>query len=189
MAPTFEQTILVTGANGYLSGHIIKAFLERGYCVLGTVRSPQKGEGLESLFEEFGNFSVCTVADFSKVEDYRCAFENVEKPITGVIPVASPVSFEIEDNDRDLIQPAIAGMSGILQATKRYGRDVQRLVYTSSHATIVDIAKGTRPGYTYTEKVWWVQVLWSRADRIVGLESSDERGGGHRPSCDCILLF
>ena len=33
-----KDTVLVTGAEGYLAGHVIKTLLERDYTVIGTVR-------------------------------------------------------------------------------------------------------------------------------------------------------
>lgn len=33
------KTVAVTGANGYVGSHLIKKLLEKGYKVVGTVRS------------------------------------------------------------------------------------------------------------------------------------------------------
>ncbi len=33
------RTVLVTGASGYIAGHIVAQLLDRGYTVRGTVRS------------------------------------------------------------------------------------------------------------------------------------------------------
>jgi len=37
--PTSPERVLVTGASGYLAGHVIFYLLERNYLVRGTVRS------------------------------------------------------------------------------------------------------------------------------------------------------
>lgn len=34
-----KSTVLVSGATGYVASHIIKLLLEKGYHVIGTVRS------------------------------------------------------------------------------------------------------------------------------------------------------
>lgn len=60
----------------------------------------------------------------------------------------------VEDNERDLLLPAIRGTTGILEATAKYNQNVKRIVITSSFAAIVDLSQGLRPGYTYTEKDW-----------------------------------
>lgn len=153
MSSPSEQTILVTGANGFLAGHIIKKFLDQGYHVRGSVRSEKSGDGLKALFDESGRFSLCIVPDISKEEDYEPAFKDPAKPITGVMNVAAPFSFKVEDNVRDLLDPAVAGIKGILYATQRYGKDVKRLVTTSSFAAIIDLSKGYRPEHIYTDQV------------------------------------
>jgi nucleoside-diphosphate-sugar epimerase len=42
--PQNEQTVLITGASGFLASHIIDSFISRGYNVRGTVRSKSAGE-------------------------------------------------------------------------------------------------------------------------------------------------
>lgn len=61
--------VLVTGASGFLAAHVVKAFLSRGYTVLGTVRSPSKGDYLKRLYEpEFpGKFDYVVVKDIAEV--------------------------------------------------------------------------------------------------------------------------
>ncbi len=56
--------------------------------------------------------------------------------------------------ERDLLSPAIKGTTEILKAIKAHAPQVKRIVITSSFAAIVDLSKGTRPGYTYSEKDW-----------------------------------
>jgi len=40
--PGDDSLVLVTGASGYIAGHIIKLLLERGYRVRGTIRSVKR---------------------------------------------------------------------------------------------------------------------------------------------------
>jgi nucleoside-diphosphate-sugar epimerase len=42
----------------------------------------------------------------------------------------------------------------LLKAIKEYNPRVKRVVITSSFAANIDVAKGLRPGYTYTETDW-----------------------------------
>ena len=42
--------VLVTGASGYIAIHVVKALIDRGYFVRGTVRSDKKGEYIRNLF-------------------------------------------------------------------------------------------------------------------------------------------
>ena len=41
--------VLVTGANGFIAGWIVKYLLERGFSVRGTVRSLDKADSLRSV--------------------------------------------------------------------------------------------------------------------------------------------
>ena len=46
-----SQTILVSGASGYIASHVIKQLLKRGYKVVGTVRSLANKEKYQFLYE------------------------------------------------------------------------------------------------------------------------------------------
>jgi dihydroflavonol-4-reductase len=46
-----KPTVLVTGASGYIASHVIKELLERGYKVVGTVRSINNKEKYAFLYE------------------------------------------------------------------------------------------------------------------------------------------
>jgi nucleoside-diphosphate-sugar epimerase len=60
----------------------------------------------------------------------------------------------VEDNERDLLRPAIDGTTSVLTSIQKHAPNVKRVVITSSFASIIDMDKGVRPGYTYTEKDW-----------------------------------
>ena len=47
--------VLVTGANGYVAAWVVKALLEQGFAVRGTVRSEAKSTHLCSLFKSYGD--------------------------------------------------------------------------------------------------------------------------------------
>lgn len=155
MTATSEQTLLITGANSFVGGHIIQNALEKGYNVRGTVRSESSAAKVHAIFDKYASqLSVKVVSDITKPELYESAFAGATAPITGVISVAAPFALKVDDNRRDLLDPAVNGAIGILEATKRYGSDVRRLVNTSSFASIFDMSKGYRPGYTYNETDW-----------------------------------
>ncbi|KAK0702174.1 hypothetical protein B0H67DRAFT_595244 [Lasiosphaeris hirsuta] len=155
MASPSEQTILVTGANSYVAGHIIKLALEKGYYVRGTVRSESSTAKVRDNFSDYAaRLSFGIVPDIARPELYESAFASPSAPITGVINVAAPFTLKVEDNRRDLLDPAIGGATAVLEAAKRFGPSVRRVVNTSSFAAINDLGQGTRPGYTYSEKDW-----------------------------------
>ncbi|KAJ9149267.1 NAD-dependent epimerase dehydratase [Pleurostoma richardsiae] len=152
MASLSEQTLLVTGANGYVAGHIIKLALEKGYKVRGTVRSDASIPKLRDTFAQYASqLTFAIVPDITKPELYERAFES---SVTGVIHTASPFVFEVKDRAKDILEPAINGAVAILDAVKLYGPCVRRVVTTSSFAAIIDVSLGHRPGHTYTEQDW-----------------------------------
>jgi nucleoside-diphosphate-sugar epimerase len=58
------------------------------------------------------------------------------------------------DFEKELYQPALNGTVSVLEAVKKYNPSVKRIVITSSFASNVDVTKGLRPGYVYTESDW-----------------------------------
>ncbi|KAI8648628.1 NAD-dependent epimerase dehydratase [Fusarium keratoplasticum] len=148
-----SQTILVTGANGYLALHVIDQLVKNGYNVRGSVRSKKADEKVRSTFpnEYGGKVKTFFVKDLTNPEDFAGAFED----ITGVIHAASPAPSNVEDAVRDMLDPAIKGATSILEAAKRYASpSFKRVVHTSSFSANLDIAKGPRAGYVYKDSDW-----------------------------------
>ena len=58
--------VLVTGANGFVAGWVIKSLLGAGFSVRGTVRSESKAASLRGAFASFGDrFEAVTVPDLT----------------------------------------------------------------------------------------------------------------------------
>lgn len=55
---------------------------------------------------------------------------------------------------QDLIDPAVIGTTGILNAIMEGAPTVKRVVITSSFAAVCDPSKGNWPGHSYTEEEW-----------------------------------
>lgn len=55
---------------------------------------------------------------------------------------------------KQLLDPAIIGTTGVLRSIKKSAPSVKRVVITSSFASIVDAFQGDRPGHTYSEEDW-----------------------------------
>ena len=60
----------------------------------------------------------------------------------------------VENNERDLLDPAIKGTTGILASIKAHNPGVRRVVITSSFAAMLDLEKGNWPDHTYKEADW-----------------------------------
>lgn len=52
---TEKRIVLVTGANGYIAGQVIAAFLSAGYAVRGTVRSKPSAKALVEALSQYGD--------------------------------------------------------------------------------------------------------------------------------------
>lgn len=83
------------------------------------------------------------------------AFERAvisESPFEAVIHTASPYTYDVDDNQRDMLDPAIKGTEEILMAVSKSAPTVKRVVITSAFAAIVDTFQTER--YQYSEKDW-----------------------------------
>lgn len=154
MSSPSEQTILVTGANGYIALHIVKQLLDRGYNIRGTVRSQKASDKVRTAFPQHwgSRLETAFVADLTRPECYADALDD---KVTGVIHAASPVHGVVEDNVRDMLDPAIKGATAILDAVSQMASSsCKRVLHLSSFSAMLDPAKGFRPGYIYTDNDW-----------------------------------
>jgi nucleoside-diphosphate-sugar epimerase len=159
MSTPSEQTLLITGATGFIGQHVLQQALSRGYNVRATVRSDKSKSKLPSEFDSAissGQLTFASVSDITVAANYEQAFKDTTHPITGILHLASPFSFDVTDMKKDLLDPALDGTRAILEAAVQYGQgELRRIVITSSFAAIVDLKQGYRPGYTYSEKDWF----------------------------------
>lgn len=120
-----------------------------------TVRSQEKADKIKEAHPGLGKDKL----DFAIVEDIAVegAFEKAvvsDPPFEVVIHTASPFHFNVTDVQKELLDPAIIGTTGILKSIKKSAPSVKRVVITSSFASILDPFKGNNPGYEYSEKDW-----------------------------------
>lgn len=129
-----EKPVCVTGASGFVASWIVKQLLAAGYAVRGTVRDaskPEKYEYLTSLEGASERLELVS-ADLLKPETFTAAVEGCEM----VMHTASPYVLTVEDAQKDLVDPAVLGTRGVLEACQAAG--VKRVVLTSSAAAITD---------------------------------------------------
>ena len=147
-------TVLVTGASGYISTHIIQQLLKQGkFRVRGTVRSlasESKIQPIKQLVPEAKYPLTLVEADLEQVE---CWVEAV-KGCAYVIHVASPFPSKIPRDENDIIRPAVNGTLNVLRACSEAGC-VKRVVLTSSIAAVSSGMNGNgNPEHVYTEEDW-----------------------------------
>ncbi|KAF8755602.1 NAD-P-binding protein [Rhizoctonia solani] len=139
--------VLLTGANGYFAVHAIKDLLDRGYTVVGTVRSDSKGEELIKLFPLHADkLTYAVVPDILK----RGAFDQVirEGNYDAIAHAASPVVLP-SGTIEDFVRPAVDGTVGILESVKSYGQTVKRVLIVSSTVTVDTFQKGVKHNETH----------------------------------------
>jgi len=149
-----SQPVAVTGATGYVAGHIIKELLNNGFKVHGSVRDPQNKEKLKYLnkmAKDLPGSIVFFQADLLQQGSFDKCFENCSR----VFHTASPFKLEVSDPKKDLIDPALEGTRNVLESVNKWS-SIERVILTSSCAAIygdvVDIEK--TPNGVFTEDHW-----------------------------------
>lgn len=146
--------VLLTGGSGFIAAHVLELLLKRGHSVVTTVRSQGKADKIKEAHPNAGqNLSFAIVEDIAQEN----AFDNAVKsdpPFEAVIHTASPFHFNVTDVQKQLLDPAVIGTTGILKSVKKNAPSVKRVVITSSFASILNPFKGAAPGKTYSESDW-----------------------------------
>lgn len=79
MSAPKDKTILITGASGFVATHVVKAFLERGYQVRGTIRSEQTATNVRKNFLEYSDrLSFTIVEDIAQPGAFDEAVQGVD---------------------------------------------------------------------------------------------------------------
>jgi nucleoside-diphosphate-sugar epimerase len=125
--------------------------------VVATVRSDEKGQYLLDLFQG-KPVSYVLVSDIAAPGAFDKAVVS-DPPFDTVLHTASPFHFNITDNKKDLLDPAINGTTGLLKAVHSFAPSVKRVVITSSFAAI---SKYGSPPKLYNETIWNDQT-WEEA--------------------------
>lgn len=148
------STVLVTGANGFIAQHIIRQLLEKGFNVVGTVRSEEKATQLLNLFQN-EKLSLELVPELAKPNAFDELFAKKGRGFKYVIHTASPCHYNSQDFENDILRPAIEGTKSVLNSIKKYAADsVQKVVYTSSFAAISNVRYAYDSSITLTEESW-----------------------------------
>ncbi|KAJ6622650.1 NAD-P-binding protein [Mycena sp. CBHHK59/15] len=142
--------VLVTGITGYIGTYTALAFLEGGYTVKGTARTASKAEDWIARFPTHKtNYQYAVVP----VLGAPGAFDEVVKGCDIIAHVASPVqSIPNQDNEADVLIPAVKGTLDLLRATKNEPR-IRRVIFTSTLGAAMEPTQ-FEAGSTLTEKDW-----------------------------------
>lgn len=144
-----NETVLVTGATGFVAGHCLLQLLEDGYQVRTSVRSLSREQEVRDALAPHvstENLSFVTL-DLTKDDGWAEALKGCKY----LLHVASPFPVTEPKHEDELIIPARDGALRALRAAAKAG--VCRTVLTSS---VVAVAYGVKqqPDYIYTEDDW-----------------------------------
>ena len=146
--------VMVTGATGYVAGHIIKRLLKEGVTVHAAVRDPSREEKLKYLNEIAAN-SPGEIKYFKSDLLHEGSYAKAMQGCSIVFHTASPFTLDVKDPQKDLVDPAVLGTRNVLEEANRTDT-VRRVVLTSSCAAIygdnVDCQKAS--GGVLTEEDW-----------------------------------
>lgn len=145
------DTVLVTGATGFIAKHIVAELLRRGYNVRGTARDPAKSAAdvKRALARADVNAQAVEIVAVDLLRDD--GWDAAACGCRYMLHVASPFPITQPNDREDLIRPAREGaLRALAAATKA---DIERVVLTSS--TVAVMYTGSRPtGHIYTEEDW-----------------------------------
>ncbi|WP_133908922.1 NAD-dependent epimerase/dehydratase family protein [Actinophytocola oryzae] len=127
------ERVLVTGASGYIAGHVIAELRTHGYEVRGTAR--RLVDGLEDV----------VAVDLLRDDGWAEAVEGCDY----VLHVASPVPRGVPRSDDEVVRPAVDGTLRVLRAAADAG--VRRVVVTSS---VNAVTTGLPDDRVHTEADW-----------------------------------
>lgn len=148
------QTVLVTGASGYIAKHIVLQLLEAGHTVVGSVRTLSRGAEIIAAVRPHlpGDADLedrlrLVPLDLTSDDGWAAAMDGVD----ALIHTASPFPLEQPDNEDDVIRPAVDGTLRALRAAKAAG--LERVVMTSSAVAVMnrDLPAGRE---VYDESDW-----------------------------------
>ncbi len=150
---TSPSTALITGITGYLARHTAAVFLQAGWNVRGSLRTPSRANEVTSSLSGHLGSDVSDRLDFVSLdlmsdEGWREALEGIDV----LVHVASPFPIEQPKDEAELIRPAVDGTLRALRAAHESG--VERVVLTSSVAAIS--GQDARPNGTFDETDWTI---------------------------------
>lgn len=148
-----DDLVLVTGASGYIAGHVILQLLERGYRVRGTLRSLKRaGEVRAWLTKARGGSDPGAALEFAEAQLTDAgSWDAAMAGVRYVMHIASPIPPALPKHPDDLIVPARDGTINVMRAASRAA--IERVVQTSSTAAIT-YGRDNADDHLFTETDW-----------------------------------
>jgi dihydroflavonol-4-reductase len=126
------KTVLLTGANGFLGGHICRELIRRGYAVRAFMRPGANGQTLDGLSVDIWTGDLRDAANV-RAATYGCDYVIHAGARAQVNPARSA----------EVVETNIGGTAAVLAAAVQAG--VERLVYVGS-ANVFGFGTKLKPG-------------------------------------------
>ena len=147
---TDKETVLVTGASGYIAMQIVLQLLQGGYTVRGSIRSLDKEQHLRDIFARHVDANDrLEFVELNLLSD--TGWSDAVQGCTYMLHTASPLPSPDIKDENELIQPALEGTQRALKAAAT--ANIKRVVLTSSGNAILDPTQYT-PTRVFTEADW-----------------------------------
>ncbi|KAK3148939.1 hypothetical protein QOZ80_3AG0210700 [Eleusine coracana subsp. coracana] len=147
------ETVMVTGASGFIGSCVVRGLLDRGYSIHAGVLNPDDKAETDHLH------ALAAGAGEGRLRVFRCdlldgaALLDAARGCSGVFHLASPCTVDrVDDPQKQMMVPAIEGTLNVLRAAKKAGA-VRRVVVTSSVSAIVP-NRGWPAGEVVDERCW-----------------------------------
>ncbi|KAJ4971968.1 hypothetical protein NE237_005067 [Protea cynaroides] len=154
-------TVCVTGAAGFIGSWLVMKLLQRGYFVNATVRDPGNLKKVKHLLDLPHSDTRLKLWKADLVDEG--SFDEPIQGCTGVFHVATPMDFESQDPENEVIKPAVNGMLNIMRSCLK-AKTVRRVVFTSSAGT-VNVQEEQLSEYDETK---WSDLEFIRAKKMTG---------------------
>ncbi|AQK62046.1 NAD(P)-binding Rossmann-fold superfamily protein [Zea mays] len=132
-----RETVLVTGASGFIGSTLVGLLLDRGYNVHASVLNPDDKAETEHLVALGAGAGEGRLRVFPGDLLDGAALMAAARGCSGVFHLATPCTvYPVSDPQGQMVVPAVEGTLNVLRAAKE-ARTVRRVVVTSSSSAII----------------------------------------------------
>ena len=158
-APEPPNTVLVTGASGFIGKHVVLELLNAGYCVVGSLRSESRRDEVRDAVRPHLSSTAdldrrlrFVILDLNEDGGWPDAMSGVDV----LMHTASPLPMAQPKDENDLIRPAVDGTLRALRAA--FAAGIRRVVLTSSSAAVTN--RAPVPGKQRFDESDWSDPAW-----------------------------